>query len=178
MSKQRGGVVPFVIGLLAALAVGWWLFPNWLYSKKTQPIRFSHKIHVEQEGLECDACHLYREDGSFAGLPTTEQCAECHMDLLGEDPAEKKFYEEYVDKGKEVPWLVYQYQPDNVYFSHNAHESYECTECHLDLAKNDDPPPYYRNRVSGYSKGTMKMWQCERCHAEHGVSNACYTCHK
>jgi hypothetical protein len=24
----------------------------------------------------------------------------------------------------------------------------------------------------------MKMWQCERCHAESGASNACYVCHK
>ena len=39
-------------------------------------------------------------------------------------------------------------------------------------------PAYYENRISGYSKDTMKMWECERCHASMGTSNACFVCHK
>jgi menaquinone reductase, multiheme cytochrome c subunit len=35
---------------------------------------------------------------------------------MGSDPDEIKFVEEYYEKGIEVPWLVYQYQPDNVFF--------------------------------------------------------------
>ncbi len=46
------------------------------------------------------------------------------------------------------------------------------------LGKMDNPPAFQRNIVSGYSKMTMKMWKCERCHALKGQSNACYTCHK
>ncbi|MDQ7031151.1 MAG: menaquinone reductase multiheme cytochrome c subunit QrcA [Desulfonauticus sp.] len=171
-------VLPFLFGLVGALIVGWWLFPELLYSKKTQPIRFSHKVHVEDQGMSCDECHSYREDGSFAGIPTTEQCAECHSEVQGDDPAEKKFVEEYVEKGKEVPWLIYQKQPDNVFFSHIAHKGIKCTTCHPDVGHMDTPPVYYEDRISGYSKQTMKMWQCERCHARRGASNACYVCHK
>lgn len=177
-SKQSGGVLPFFIGFLAALVVGWAVLPGLFYEKLEQPIRFSHKYHVEEEGMDCESCHFFREDGSYAGMPTNEMCEECHYDVLGEDPAEEKYVREYVDKGVEVPWLVYQYQPDNVYFSHLAHEFFECTDCHPDLAANDTPPPVYKNILTGYTKQTMKMWKCERCHAENGQSNACYVCHK
>lgn len=173
------GPLLFVIGFVCALIVGWVIFPKVLYSAMEQPVRFSHKVHVEDQGLDCESCHYYRENGSFAGLPTNEDCGNCHFDIMGEDPAEAKYMEEYFNQDKEVPWLVYQYQPDNVYFSHNAHTlAFDCVECHPAMAENDTPPTYYRNRLTGYSKDTMKMWQCERCHAENGVSNACYNCHK
>ncbi|MGE4558095.1 MAG: menaquinone reductase multiheme cytochrome c subunit QrcA [Desulfovibrionaceae bacterium] len=178
IARQSGGALAFLAGVLAALVIGWWIFPQVLFSKQEQPIRFSHQVHVVGQDMACDDCHFYREDGSFAGLPTNEKCGECHEDVMGEDPAEEKYVTEYYQEGKEVPWLIYQYQPDNVYFSHNAHQQYDCTECHPNLADNDSPPPYYRNRISGYSKDTMKMWRCERCHAQNHVSNACYVCHK
>lgn len=179
-----GGVVLFtLIGLVGALVVGWVVFPKVLYSQKTQPIRFSHTIHAQQ-GLDCEQCHKLGPDGRFAGLPTTESCAECHADETGDDSANgkeiDKFVRDYVKTGAQVPWLVYQYQPDNVFFSHAAHQGFKCSqaECHPDVANMDNPPVYQQNRISGYSKETMRMWQCERCHASMGTSNACYVCHK
>jgi hypothetical protein len=59
-----------------------------------------------------------------------------------------------------------------------AHADLDCTDCHMDMSEVDTPPVYYENKLTGYSKQTMKMWQCERCHAENGASNACYVCHK
>lgn len=178
MSKKSRGIVPLIIGLIAALIVGWGYFPNALYSKENQPINFNHPLHVEGQGLDCESCHYYRDDGSFAGLPSTEQCAECHMDVMDPDnPNDVKLIEEYVTPNKEIPWLVYQFQPDNVFFSHIAHDGMDCTECHPDVASMEQTPPHYRNILTTYSKGTMKMWQCERCHAESGASNACYVCH-
>ncbi len=176
-SSQSGGALPFILGLLAALAVGWWMFPKALFSESHQPIRFSHKVHAEQ-GMACDDCHKMRDDGSYAGLPNNEKCGECHSDVVGSDPAEKKFVEEYIQKSKEVPWIIYQNQPDNVYFTHSAHQAQECTECHPKMTDNDSPPVARINKITGYTERTLKMWQCERCHAENGVSNACYVCHK
>lgn len=197
--SQHGGAAPFFVGLVVALILGWWVFPQVLYSAKEQPIRFSHKVHMEDAGMECSQCHFFREDGSYAGLPTTESCAECHSFPMGEDPEEAKFIEEYVNTGKEVEWYVYNYQPDNVFFSHAAHslencnmchgfeEDELCSNCHPSMAENDTPPTYYENKLTKYSKFTeqnMKMWQCERCHAHPDhyevtrSSNACYVCHK
>lgn len=180
VAKNVFCLLVFAGGFIVSLFIGWWGFPKLLYSQKAQPIAFSHAVHVNDAGMTCDQCHFFREDGSFSGLPTTESCAECHTEVLGESPEEQKFVEQYIDKGnnKLVPWYVYQKQPDNVYFSHAAHADLECTECHLDVASMDTPPPYQENKLTGYSRNTMKMWQCERCHANYGVSNACFVCHK
>lgn len=199
-----GGLIasaaPFFIGLAVSLAVGWFLFPKVLYSKSEQPIRFSHKVHMEGAGMECKQCHFFNADGSYNGIPTTKACAECHADVIGSDPDEKKFVESYVKPEKEVKWLTYQYQPDNVFFSHAAHNFENCTKCHPDLyktegdlcgachpkdiGKSDTPPAHEKNIVTGYSKTTMKMWECERCHANENhrgtttASNACFVCHR
>ncbi len=193
------GIVPFVVGLVLALAVGWLVFPLVMFSEREQPIRFSHKVHAEEQGMACADCHTVRSDGTFAGLPTLESCAMCHESAVGEDPEEARFIAEYVEQGKEVPWLVYQKQPDNVFFSHAAHslqncatchqdtyatENDLCVICHVDVASSDSAPVYKENRLTGYSASTMKMWQCESCHALHmetgqtTASNACFVCHK
>lgn len=194
-----GSVAPFFVGIVLALIAGWWLYPQLLFSQEKQPLRFSHVAHVDGAGMECQDCHFFNEDGSYNGIPTTESCAECHEEPQGEDPAELEFIKEYVAKGKEVPWHIYQMQPDNVFFSHAAHNLEKCTECHAelyeteaalcnechpDVASSDTPPTYYENRLTTYSKQTMKMWECEECHAlpDHQDStianNACFTCHK
>ena len=203
---KRGGLAgcvldlaPFVVGLVVALAVGWLVFPMIMFSEQEQPIRFSHKVHAEEQQMECAECHTVRPDGTFAGLPDLESCMACHEDAIGDDPEEARFVAEYVEKGREVPWLVYQKQPDNVFFSHAAHslkncaschsdiymkENDLCVHCHPDVASSDSAPTYRENRLTGYSDKIMKMWQCERCHAQHmeigqtAASNACFVCHK
>ena len=174
---SSGGALPYLIGFVGALLVGWWLFPQLLYSEVPQPINFSHPVHLDQ-GMDCSECHYLRDDGSFHAIPSTEDCAMCHMMPMGTTESEEIFVSEYVEKEKEVPWLIYQYQPDNVFFSHAAHQDYPCFECHPDVETMDKLPPVKINRISGYSEQTMKMWKCERCHAERGQSNACYVCHK
>ena len=100
----------FVLGLIGALIVGWIVFPAVLYSKHVQPINFNHALHLDSEkvdGVEgetkaekCLFCHTFRDDGTFAGIPRLEKCAECHDDPespLGETPQEKAFLAEYVE---------------------------------------------------------------------------------
>jgi hypothetical protein len=178
-TKKCTGFLAFFLGFVVSCAFLWVAFPKVIYSEKKQPIRFSHKIHKEKAGMECSACHFFRDDGSYAGLPTSEKCGECHADVINpEDKDEVKFVTEYVKKGKEVPWLIYQYQPDNVFFSHKAHDGQDCVTCHPAVGESDTPPAHKENILSGYSASTMRMYQCERCHAENNVSNACYVCHK
>ena len=122
-------------------------------TQKTQSIRFDHVVHVDGQVIACEDYHAFREDGSFSGLPTSENCIGCHEEVQGEDPEEARYVAEYVKKGREVEWLVYQKQPDNVYFSHAAHkDKFECTACHHDLASMSTPPVYRENRLTSYSK--------------------------
>ncbi|WP_029898488.1 menaquinone reductase multiheme cytochrome c subunit QrcA [Desulfohalovibrio reitneri] len=180
--SEQGGIAFLLLGLLLGLGFGWFVFPQLLFSEETQPVQFSHRVHMEDVGMACDECHYYREDGSFNGYPSNEECAMCHFAPTGGDREADKaidhFVTEYYEKGVEVPWVTYQEQPDNVYFSHIAHDGWDCAECHPDIGNADDSPKAYRNRLTGYTKTTMKMWECERCHARSGVSNACYVCHK
>ncbi|MCF8029921.1 MAG: cytochrome c family protein [Desulfohalobiaceae bacterium] len=170
--------MPFLLGIAAALVVGWIIFPKVLYVQETQPVRFSHKLHMEQIG-ECNLCHSNREERAYATrMPSTKDCALCHYTALTGSSEEKELVREYIKKDKQVPWKASQKQPDNVYFSHLAHKDLECRQCHFDMENRDNLPPKYVNRLTGYTKTTMKMHECERCHARENTSNACYVCHK
>ena len=111
----------FILGLVASLVLGWVIFPQLLYSSKEQPIQFNHALHNELVDDACESCHFFREDGTYSGVPKLAQCIDCHEEVQGESPAEEKFVMQYVEKDREVPWLVYARQPDHVFFSHVAH---------------------------------------------------------
>lgn len=198
-SSVLGGFLPFGLGLVLSLLVGWWLFPKLLFSQQAQPVDFNHKVHMEEAGMTCRDCHSFRADGSYAGIPTTKECAMCHEYPVGNTDKERKYVAEYVKTGQEPAWKVYQMQPDNVFFSHAAHSLEACGQCHPDWTEKElcstsgchpdmssatSTPAYFENRISTYSKQTMKMWQCEYCHAlpDHRAynanNNACFTCHK
>jgi menaquinone reductase, multiheme cytochrome c subunit len=196
MVKHRG-TLTFVLGFVAALAGGWLALPHALYQRIEQPVQFSHLTHSEEAiGMACADCHSLEPGGRFTGIPPLEQCAGCHSEPLGESAAEKLFVDDYVATGREVPWLVYARQPENVYFSHAPHiglAGIECQRCHGDHGISAALPPLERNRISTYSRAIegrsivrvgrnrtdgMKMNDCSHCHRERGVVESCLTCHK
>jgi hypothetical protein len=198
-ANSAGGIVIlfFIIGLAASMIVGWIVFPKLLYSQKDQPISFSHAIHNQEVENGCESCHFFREDGTFAGVPKLEQCIDCHEEVQGESAGEARFVEEYVDKGREVTWLIYSRQPDCVFFSHAAHVKkgkMECKTCHGPIEDSEQLKPYQENRITGVSRDIwgyniggfkkntwdrMKMDDCAECHLkELGVKDACFVCHK
>jgi hypothetical protein len=48
---------------------------------RQQPVPFSHKHHVTDDGIDCRYCHTSVEKSGFAGLPTTHTCMSCHSKL-------------------------------------------------------------------------------------------------
>lgn len=186
----------FIVGLALSLAFSWLIFPKLLYSKSEQPFDFSHAVHNDVVG-DCESCHAFREDGTYAGSPTLDKCVSCHEEVQGETEDERIFVEQYVAEGKEVPWKIYSRQPDCVFFSHAAHvkgAGMECTECHGDIGTSESLKPYEENRITGYSRDIwgqniagikknswdrMKMDDCGACHKETmGSKGACFQCHK
>ena len=194
----------FIVGLIASLIVGWVIFPQLLYSQKRQPVGFNHALHNEEVDNECESCHFFREDGTYSGVPKLAQCIECHEEVQGEDPGEARFVNEYVAKGREVPWLIYSRQPDNVFFSHVAHVKtgqMECVTCHGNIGESESLKVYEENRISGYSRDIwgkniagfkrnswdrMKMDDCSECHVKENINQnsvqtlkgGCFVCHK
>lgn len=187
----------FAYGVLAALLLGWLVFPSLLYRRIDQPLQFSHALHVSQTvGLSCEDCHSIDEAGHFTGVPGVQSCANCHEGLLGDSESEHHLVEDYVTQGREIAWLVYARQPDNVQFSHATHlvmANLECTRCHGEHGSTDYLRPLEKNRVSGYPRGIwghsisrfaatnspgMKMGDCCSCHRHSGVTTACLDCHR
>ncbi|MDR0827903.1 MAG: cytochrome c family protein [Desulfovibrio sp.] len=143
--KSIAALIPFFAGLILALAFGWLVFPELLFSQEAQPFFFSHQTHLKKAGAVCADCHSLRSDGSFTGIPNNSTCASCHEGILSPEPgqkdsvaakaayqAEKTFVEGYLKPGKSVDWKVHQRQPDNVFFSHPAHFQ-KCFTCHLTM---------------------------------------------
>ena len=194
----------FVIGFALSLVVGWGIFPKLLYSKKKQPVDFNHAMHLELVDEGCESCHFFRADGSFSGAPTLAQCIGCHDEMQGDTANEMNFYENYVQKDREVPWLIYAKQPQCVFFSHVAHVkmgNMDCVTCHGFIGESTQLPIYEQNRISLYSRNIwgkniggfkentwdrMKMDDCSECHVREGVRQAsvqtakggCFVCHK
>ena len=46
-----------------------------------QPVPFSHKHHVQGLGLQCQYCHATVEKSSYAGIPPTKTCMNCHAQI-------------------------------------------------------------------------------------------------
>ncbi|HZT29308.1 MAG TPA: menaquinone reductase multiheme cytochrome c subunit QrcA [Bryobacteraceae bacterium] len=186
---KSNGRIWFPAGVLVSLGLGWFGFPAMLYRAEPQPVAFSHKAHTGQKGgMKCEDCHALREDGSFSGIPGIEKCAGCHASAIGSTAAEKRLVDEYVSQNREIPWLVYARQPENVWFSHAAHiklGKLTCEQCHGEHGKTDTLRPYEEDRISGYSRdvrgnpGGKKMKTCEDCHGRCGVGQqGCLDCHK
>jgi hypothetical protein len=194
----------FILGLIASLIVGWVIFPKLLYSQKKQPVGFNHALHNEEVEDGCESCHFFREDGTYSGVPKLAQCIDCHEEVNGEDPGEAKFVNEYVAKEREVPWMIYSRQPQNVFFSHVAHVKMgqmDCETCHGHIGESESLRVYQENRISGYSIDIwgkniagikrnswdrMKMDDCSECHVRENVNQnsvqtlrgGCFVCHK
>lgn len=183
-------------GLTAGLGAGWFLLPQVLYSEHPQPMTFDHAVHTETGGMECAECHDFRADGSFTGIPGVAVCAGCHSEPLGETAAERFLVEDFVEPDREIPWLVYSQQPQNVHFSHAAHvrlAEIDCAVCHGPRESGQPLSDLEINRISTYSRAiwgpriagggpdpwdSMKMSDCSDCHARRGVQDHCLMCHK
>src|ERR1700716_2568254 len=53
---------------------------------REQPIQFSHKHHVGDDGIDCRYCHTSVESSAFAGLPPTHTCMTCHSQIWTNSP--------------------------------------------------------------------------------------------
>jgi hypothetical protein len=177
----RRALASFCAGLAFALVLGWLGFPRLLFARAEQPLRFSHRTHAST-GFGCADCHPIGEDGRFAGIPGIESCAGCHAEPQGSSADEKRLVEEYVTPGRDIPWLVYSRQPENVRFPHAVHVKrgeIACVRCHGAHGESDALPVHETNRITGYSRDLTKMSECESCHAERFPERtACLACHK
>jgi hypothetical protein len=140
--------------------------------KFIQPIAYNHKLHIEEVDFTCLDCHLNAETHTRASIPNIEFCRDCHDDIEVENPEESKVAE-YVNSDIKIKWVQVHTVPDYAYFSHRRHvklAQIDCTICHGEVSQMETP------FVKSYL--IMDMSWCMDCHAQHGVTNDCYACHR
>ncbi len=101
-----------------------------------QPIKFSHKVHAGDNGIDCMYCHTTVEQGKSAGIPATNLCMNCHV-IIREGTNSGKFeiakVVDAAENGKPVEWNRIHNLPDHVFFSHAVHVGsgkLDCNQCH------------------------------------------------
>jgi len=96
-----------------------------------QPVQFSHKHHVGDDGIDCRYCHTSVETSAVAGIPPTKTCMNCHSLLFADSPYLEPVRESY-RTGKSIEWVKVHRLPDFVYFNHSIHvnKGVGCATCH------------------------------------------------
>ena len=150
------GAVFFVAGLLGLFAeVNRSPWVTDAHVAREQPIQFSHERHVAGNGIDCRYCHTSVEDSSFAGIPPTKTCMNCHSQIFANSP----FLEPVRDSfrtGKSIQWTRVHDLPDFVYFNHSIHvnKGVGCTTCHGQV---DRMPLMWQEK-------SLQMEWCLDCH--------------
>jgi len=96
-----------------------------------QPVPFSHKHHVGDDGIDCRYCHDKVEVSSEAGLPSTHTCMTCHSQLYTGAPVLAPVRQSFAT-GEPIRWNRVAKVPDYVFFNHAIHISrgVPCVTCH------------------------------------------------
>ena len=106
-----------------------------------QPVPYSHAVHVGKLGMDCRYCHTTVENASFAAIPPTQTCMNCHRppnEATG-DPGGVRAtspnlaaLRESWTTGLPVNWVKVHDLPDYTFFNHSAHgnRGIGCTSCH------------------------------------------------
>jgi hypothetical protein len=98
---------------------------------RQQPVQFSHKHHVGDDGIDCRYCHTGVENSATAGIPPTKTCMNCHSVLFNNVGYLEPVRESY-RTDKSIDWVRVHRLADYVYFNHSIHISkgVGCSSCH------------------------------------------------
>ena len=144
------------------IALGWalatWQRSGWfnrMGEAQSQPVPFSHAHHVGGLGIDCRYCHTSVENSSFAGIPPTKTCMNCHSQIWTNTPMLEPVRLSY-RSGQSLAWTRVNDLPDFVYFSHDIHlaKGVGCDECH---------GPVDRMPLMFQAKSLQMEW-CLDCH--------------
>jgi hypothetical protein len=145
--------------LLVPALVGWSAWRESAYQSLgepiAQPIPFSHKHHVGDDGIDCRYCHTRVETDRHAGLPSTHICLSCHSQLYTQAPLLQPLHES-ARTGTPIAWRRVHTLPDFVFFDHSVHvaKGVGCVECH---GRVDQMPLTWRAQP-------LQMQWCLECH--------------
>jgi len=120
-----------------------------------QPVPFSHQHHAGGLGIDCRYCHTSVEVSSFAGIPPTKTCMNCHAQIWTNASLLEPVRQSY-RTGESLVWSRVNQLPGYVYFDHSIHlnKGVGCAECH---GRVDRMPLMYQY-------ASLQMEFCLNCH--------------
>lgn len=152
-----------ILGAVFILAGVGWVYARYIRSDyvtgrgiaREQPVPFSHKHHVSGLGIDCRYCHTSVEDSSFAGVPSTRICMNCHSQVWVNSPLLEPVRESF-KTGKSIPWVRVNDLADFAYFDHSIHvrKGVGCSTCH---------GPVHEMPLT-WQHSTLHMEWCLECH--------------
>jgi hypothetical protein len=139
----------------AMSAIFWSPYTTYVRVPLEQPVPFSHKHHVGDDGIDCRYCHTSVETSAFAGIPSTHICMTCHSQLWTEAPLLEPVRTS-LTTNRAIQWNRVNDLPDFAYFNHSIHvaKGVGCSTCHGEL---DRMPLTWRTQ-------TLYMKWCLDCH--------------
>src|SRR3954471_23884392 len=122
---------------------------------KAQPVMFSHQHHVAGLGIDCRYRHTSVETSTFAGIPPTKTCMNCHSQIWVSSPFLEPVRASFRDNTP-LHWIRVHDLPDFVYFNHSIHvkKGMGCETCH---GRVDQMPLMVQ-------KQSLQMEWCINCH--------------
>jgi menaquinone reductase, multiheme cytochrome c subunit len=122
-----------------------------------QPVPYSHALHAGELGIDCKYCHTTVDKASFAAIPPTETCMNCHQRIHVQSPKLAPIRASFAS-GEPVAWTKVHDLPDYAYFNHSAHiaKGVGCVSCHGRV----DTMEVVTQRE------TLSMGWCLDCHRE------------
>ena len=141
------GAVGTVVPALLVLAIWYYVTPKnfQVGYAPTQPVPYSHRLHVGQLGMDCRYCHSNVESAAQAMIPPTQTCMGCHS-LVRTDSARLKPVRDSWETGKAIEWVHIHKLPDHAYFNQSVHVAVGvgCATCHgrvdkMEVVRADQP---------------------------------------
>ncbi len=139
-------VVIALIMTVSAATAGIWYYMSPNYTKvgymPTQPVPYSHALHVGTLGLDCRYCHTFVDRSAHANIPAPSVCMNCHSpdlgNVLSDSPRLAPIRDSYAS-GQPVEWVKIHNISDYAYFNHAVHvnRGVSCVECHGQINEMD-----------------------------------------
>jgi len=158
-SISRVSIFVILFGVAALIAAAYGLdrgnYNTDVRVAKDQPIPFSHKHHVTDDGIDCRYCHTSVETAPYAGIPATEICMSCHSQIWSNATMLEPLRESF-RTGQSIAWTRVHDLPEFVYFNHSIHlkKGIGCATCH---GRVDKMPLMMK-------VNTLNMNWCIECH--------------
>ncbi len=164
-------------------------------------LRFSHAVHVGEQGIACGACHKLDAEGMTYGFGGHAECAGCHgaaraaldagrpLDKLGGSRGRPSAGSgqggDAANEGCKLCHASGTLDPaaldatrwhfdifhGEVRFSHASHAAFDCARCHASVSASSERGP----------RNIPKMENCLGCHSAEPVStgppSGCGACH-